>query len=301
MMSEDILFEIQFWLNNIRSLNCREVCNDRSPKVFNLIEDDASATGYGSILNNDLTLVAARKLSNEERDMHSTWRQLANIHFSLTSFLPNIKFSRVNFLVDSQSVAKIINTGNMKLDLQWFTMSIFKVCLFLGMSLKDEWVPQTQNELTDEMSCQADTYDTDDWGFTEEFFSFPNNHFGAFTLDAFANFYNTKCSKVYSLYMALNCSRINTFSFDWKEENVLMVPAVTCIDRALIHLKICKSRGVLVAPKWPSAHYWPMLLNEFSGFISDFLVVKANKVLSHGLNKNSLLGAPLFNAEMIVM
>jgi hypothetical protein len=49
--------------------------------------------------------------------------------------------------------------------------------------------------------------------------------------------------------MAPNCSGIDAFSFDWKKDIVLMVPPVTCIGRALIHLKTCKSIGVLVAPK----------------------------------------------------
>jgi hypothetical protein len=191
----------------------------------------------------------------------------------------------------------------MKPDMQWFEMSFSKLCLFSGISLDVEWVPRNQNKLADEMSRQADIYDTDDWGISKEFFSIINTRFGPFTLDAFANFYNAKCEKFYSLYMAPNCGGINAISFDWKEENVLMVPPVSCIGRALIHLTLrtCKSRGVLVAPKWPSAHYWPMLLNDFSGFISDFLVVNANKVLVQGLNKNSLLGAPYFNGDMIVL
>lgn len=61
-MSEDILFKIKFWLKSIRSLNCREICNDGPPRVFNLIEGDASATGCGSILNNDLEYGSSKKI-----------------------------------------------------------------------------------------------------------------------------------------------------------------------------------------------------------------------------------------------
>ena len=54
-------------------------------------------------------------------------------------------------------------------------------------------------------------------------------------------------------------------------------------------------------PLWPSAAFWPMLLGFFKGFIQDILVVKANKVLVQGRNKNSLLGSGEFGSEMLAM
>ena len=84
-------------------------------------------------------------------------------------------------------------------------------------------------------------------------------------------------------------------------ENILMVPPVNAIGKAMSHLRLCKAKGVLVAPKWSSSYFWPLLLNEFSRFILDIKVFKGNKVLCHGLNKSSLLGAPFFTGEVIAV
>ena len=125
----------------------RVVVETSPPSVFNIIEGDASSTGLGSILNREN--LAARIFSEEERVTHSTYRELANIHHSLLSFLPMIKDSHVKFLVDSQSTAKIVETGSMKDDLQWFATEIFQICFKNNISLKVDWIPREQNTLAD--------------------------------------------------------------------------------------------------------------------------------------------------------
>ena len=91
------------------------------------------------------------------------------------------------------------------------------------------------------------------------------------------------------------------FLHDWHKENVLMVPPVSAVSRALSHLRLCKSKGVLIVPKWPSSHFWPLLMDEFYCHISDIKVFKGKNVLCHGLNTNSLLGASYFNGDVLAV
>ena len=247
------------------------------------------------------SLFAARFFSEEERQEHSTWRELANVLFSLQAFLPKIKDSSLKLKVDNQASVHIMETGSMKPDMQFFSQKIFEICFQNNIKLNLEWVPRDQNKLADFISRQADMLDTDDWGLTTEFFQILQNLYGVFTLDAFANFYNTKCDRFYSLFHAPNSLGVDAFTYDWHEENVLMVPLVLNVGRALHHLRLCKAKGVLVAPKWPSSHFWPLLMKEFYSYIKDVRVFKGNKVLIHGLNKNSLLGAEYFQGDIIVV
>ena len=288
-----------FWQTNIDQLNCRLIFDNSPPKTFQVIEGDASSTGCGSYLNKEK--LAARIFSEEERETHSTYRELANIHFSLLAFLPYIKNSSVKFLVDSQSAAKIVDTGSMKPELQWFATEIFLFCFKNNISLIVEWIPREQNTLADTASRLADIIDIEDWGLTPSFFSFLNNRYGPFTLDAFANYYNTKCSKFYSLYHCPGSSGVDALTYNWYGENVLLVPPVNAIGNTLQHLRVCKAKGVLIAPKWPSGVFWPLLKNEFSEFIVEVKVFKGNKVLCHGLNKNSVLGSPDFSSDIIAV
>ena len=77
-----------------------------------------------------------------------------------------------------------------------------------------------------------------------------------------------------------------------------MVPPV---GRTLRHLQLCRGKGILVVPDWPSAQYWPMLLGEFRAAIKGLLKVKGNKVLEHGYNSNSLLGSFEFRGNILAM
>ena len=80
---------------------------------------------------------------------------------------------------------------------------------------------------------------------------------------------------------------------------MLLVPPVNAIGKALFHLKTCKAKGVLVAPKWHSSYFWPILINDFSRFTLKIQQFKGSKVLCHGLNSNSLLGSPSFTGDVI--
>ena len=289
--------EILFWKDNVEKLNYRRVADQGPPKVFNIIEGDASSTGLGSILNREH--LAARIFSNEEKETHSTYRELSNIHYSLLAFLPRIKNSSVKFLVDSQSAARIVDSGSMKEELQWFATEIFHICFRNNISFRAEWIPRTQNTLADWASREADLIDIEDWQITTNFFTILNSRHGPFTLDAFSNSYNNKCPRFYSLFHSPGCLGVDALTYDWKGENVLLVPPVNAIGQALAHLRICKAKGVLVAPKWPSSYFWPLLRNEFSPFISEINVFKGKNVLCHGHNKNSILGSPDFEGEVI--
>ena len=66
-------------------------------------------------------------------------------------------------------------------------------------------------------------------------------------------------------------------------------------------MRLCKAKGVLVVPFWPSAAYWPLLIRDYRHNIKDFIKVKGNKVLRHGFNTNSLLGSNEFQGYMLAL
>ena len=79
----------------------------------------------------------------------------------------------------------------------------------------------------------------------------------------------------------------------------LMVPPVAVIGRCLEHLVRCRAKGVLVVPLWQSAFFWPLLSEVYFQFIVDTLTVKGRSVLCWGHNKNSLLGSPQFESNVL--
>ena len=59
--------------------------------------------------------------------MSSTWRELAAIVFALESFAPILEGSLVKWFTVSQTAARIIEVGSMKLDLHRLAIKIFSV------------------------------------------------------------------------------------------------------------------------------------------------------------------------------
>ena len=298
-LSQGIKGEIKFWLENLDRFNTKNCFSDKGPIVVDLMEGDASNSGCGSILNG--SLVAAKIFNAYERSQSSTHREISNIHFSLVSFAEKIKGRDLTFKTDSQSAARICKVGSMNPILQFFAEAIFEFCWENNVSLSVEWIPRTENQKADAVSRLADVVDIDDWTLSEEFFQILNNKWGPFTIDLFANYYNYKCPKFYSLFYSKGSAGVNAFCYNWANENALIVPPIPLVIKALRHAKACHCKGTLVVPFWNSAPFWPVLLNEFSQNISGWLQVKGAKVLKQGRNTNSLFGSDTFKGEILAL
>ena len=299
-ISENVQVELDFWLNNLDSLNSRCCVVEKPPSCLHVIASDASDTGCGSILDN-LETKALRLFSEEERSKHSTYRELVAVSHAIKSFLPKISHSRVKLLVDNQSAARIIDVGSMKSELHSIAMEIFFICLRNGISLAVQWIPRSLNEAADSASREAFMVDTDDWQITQQFFDILDRRWGPLSIDCFANYYNKKINRFYSLFNSQGCEGVDAFSFNWNGENCLLVPPVCIVGKVLRHLQLCRAKGILLVPAWPSAHFWPLLVTEFAPFVQDSLRVRGKNVLCHGLNTNSLLGSPHFVGDMLAL
>lgn len=75
-----------------------------------------------------------------------------------------------------------------------------------------------------------------------------------------------------------------------------LVPPVSLIPSAIKHVCLSKCRAVLVVPVWPSAVFWPFLINpddgSFRSMITDILHFEQGQdCFEHGANKQSLFGS----------
>ena len=299
LLNNGIKSEILFWQQNIDRLNIYYCFQSDGPVVFDLIEGDASASGCGSILND--SMIAAQCFNALERAQSSAYREISNIHFSLVSFLANIKGRSVTVKTDSQAAAKICKIGSMNPLLQHFAESIFELCFKNNINLTVDWVPRNENQKADLISRLADRVDVDDWQISPEFFKILNEKWGPFSIDLFANYYNSKCKKFYSLFYSPRSHGVDAFAHSWVGEVAIMVPPISLVPRALSQAKLCRINCTLVIPLWSSSCFWPVILNDYSSFITDILRVKGSKVLLHGRNINSIFGSGSFQGEILAI
>ena len=120
---EIILSELNFWLENLTSLNVRQM-NDYSKSEI-LICSDASDIAAGAVCVSHNEKYFHQMFSEQERLMSSTWRELKALQQSIFTFGKDIKGKTVKVLTDNQNCVKIVEAGSTKGHLQTLALFFF--------------------------------------------------------------------------------------------------------------------------------------------------------------------------------
>ena len=185
----------------------------------------------------------------------------------------------------------ILNNGSMKFDLQCLSLQIWLLADTLGLSLYSRWVPRKLNKYADMLSRVSDTNDS---SVNPAVFKFFDKLWGPYSFDRFADENNKKCDLFNSISNCPFNSGIDAFNFDWHGFNNWLVPPVHLISKTILHAIKCKALCTLVIPKWPSASFWPLLMegHDFKSFIKGKVeYIKPKAFFLPGRNK--LFSKPL--------
>lgn len=66
--------------------------------------------------------------------------------------MPILEGSLAKWCTDSQTMARIIKVGSMKLDLHRLAIKIFQFCAEHSIRMEVQWIPRTENEKADYIS-----------------------------------------------------------------------------------------------------------------------------------------------------
>ena len=265
-LSQDVTYELQFWLNNVDSMNGRRMVPKSS--AVGVVFSDASASGFGGYSVQCGSNLVAGSWSEGESKHSSTMREILAVKYVLLSLIERLSGLTIKWFSDNQNVPRIIEHGSSKEHLQTEAMSIFHTCCAHGISLEMEWIPRSDNEKADFLSRLQDT---DDWGLSLSTFTSIDSVWGPHTIDRFANFRNTKLARFNSRYWNPGSEAIDTFIIDWSGENNYLCPPISLIPRVLLHMKNCHACGTLVVPLWPSSPFWPMICSD-GWHLNDFIL-----------------------------
>ena len=285
----EVVNEILFWKLNTKNLNKRPIIKYEIPELK--IYSDASGTGIAAVFDEN---VCYRNLNFEEKNEHSTYRELLAILHAIESFEVLVKGRNLLWHTDNFSAAIIVRIGSNKCKLHDIATKIYDICRKKEITLTVTWISRKLNSLSDKISK---TIDYDDWTISSLLFNKIYLKWGPFSIDLFADNKNSKCKRFCSKYWCPGTMKVDAFSFDWSNENCLMVPPTFLIARCVKHFLACKGNvsGVLIVPFWPSATFWPFLVNEkqnFKEFIKEYLFFPSTReLLLLGEFKGSLMGS----------
>ena len=99
--------------------------------------------------------------------------------------------------------------------------------------------------------------------FHTTFFEYLNKLWGPFSIDRFANHYDTKLERFNSKFYVPNTEAVDAFLQNWSGVNNLFVLPVKDILRLLKRLEQTKNIiGTLIIPHWTSKAYWAVIQKE---------------------------------------
>ncbi|XP_072025653.1 uncharacterized protein [Amphiura filiformis] len=281
--------ELFFWKTKLADPFKRHLTNYSIPRV--LVFSDASSTGCGAFIS-DTNKVSHRVWSAEEASESSTWRERFAILSALCSFGSSLDNQSIKVFTDNQSAVSILQAGSMKINLHVISLAIFNHCRQHFISLDVQWIPRRENQIADGISR---VIDLDDWGVSPQFFSFVDSIFGPHTVDRFADNFNRKLPVFNSRFWCPGTSGVDAFTSSWNGENNWLVPPVSLVCKAVIHIVASRSVGTLVIPSWPSAAFWPFIFSEHSPVkwvVSEIITINSIRgVFVQGRNCKSLFGS----------
>ncbi|PFX16514.1 Retrovirus-related Pol polyprotein from transposon 17.6 [Stylophora pistillata] len=138
------------------------------------------------------------------------------------------------------------------------------------------------------MQCQAKP-DAADCKLDSEVFQVPNQSFGPFTIDLFANKNNAQLERFYSYLPDPRAEQFDAPVQPWREENAYAFPPFNLISKCLKKISLEGATLLIVCLVWPAQAWYPYLLQ----------LLTSNPVLlpSH----NNLLLDPLGNRHPLII
>ena len=83
------------------------------------------------------------------------------------------------------------------------------------------------------------------------------------------------------------------------------MPPIIIIPEVIMHSFACRAKGTLVIPHWPSAMFWPYIVELDGSFrpytIDCFYTFDGQGVFMQGNNTNSVFGSELFSSPVLFL
>ena len=267
MLAEEARTEIQFWSENFE--NDGQPIWHASPKVEIMTYSDASDVAWGGYAVQLGDQKAVGSWSEEESCMSSTFREIKAARLVLESLALQLAGKEIRHRTDNQGTARIMSVGSRIPELHREAILIYKLCKKYNVRLSVEWVCRDSNKVADELSRLDDP---DDYMLDPVCFRTIDSAWGPHTYDRFASMKTKQLPRFCSRYLNPDCDSTDAFTVSWTNENNWLFPPPYLIPRVLRHMQAGGERGTLIAPHWPSAPWWPLLITRngtWKGFIKD--------------------------------
>lgn len=285
------------------------IASDASNKGLSVIKLCCGASinhvNHSSSCESDLLI--HRRFSEFEVSMSSTARELIAIHDAYLSPALTSRFSgqRIAHLTDNKGAASIFKVGSPVPALQKMALEVFKSCREHNISLQVHWRPRNDPRLQ-QADARSREFDNDDWSIDYDgFCRIEQFSTRDFQIDLFATKSNAKCVRFVSKFKSERHEAvgINAFTLNWRRKGYFYAcPPPRLIVPTLLQVATQKASGILICPRWTSAHFWPYLLPDGSHFcklVSRFKFFRPTCLIGPHILSSTFKGVLTFDLIML--
>ena len=264
--------ELAFWHAQLPAWACTVITQAPFTRV---LYTDASGKGWGGVLERvqarvlEPTRLLASHMWEQVDSEDSVFTELLGLRDALVTFAAHLQGQSVLHRTDSVSTYWVVaHAGSRRSErLTVLARSIWLIALQLSMALACEYVGKDViiRKGADALSRWQDD---NDCALCPLLFTQLWHLCGGFAVDRFATSSNVQSNPVTGQPLPY-CSRflepgtmgMDALSADWSDCSNYAFPPPVILDRVIPLIQRQEANTLLIAPMWPSAIWWPMLLS----------------------------------------
>jgi hypothetical protein len=253
-LDQDSLEELTWWHKEIKNWKSTQITL-MEPKL--VMTTDASKEGWGAVLEGVKTCNGTFLPEIQERS--SNFRELLTVYLAITHFQDLIKDQQLLIRTDNKTTMHYINgAGGTKKPLNRITKMIFWTLKTLNCKMTSIHLPGMDNLTADGLSRLNPLTE---WKLDPRTFSRLNKRWGPHHVDRFSTTSNSQLPRFNSRYPEPTSEAVDALMQDWTNCNNWINPPFRLLTRIVTKLNQSAAEATLIAPWWPSAPWFPLLMD----------------------------------------
>ena len=201
---------------------------------------------------------------HDQVEHHINWKELFSILQAVSHFSERFQWQNKTILVRSDNtvaISYVNKTGGRIPYLNDLMIDLHRLCQSRGLRLQATFIKGELNTVADHLSRNI-PQEYSKWALAADCMRAINQRFGLRTLDLFASKSNAQAEHFVSLHPEQGAMATDAFTLNWGQNNeaILFNPPFVLLPRVLQKVQRDQARGVLIAPLWVTAIWWPVMM-----------------------------------------
>lgn len=229
------------------------------PPSLEMKTDASTSGGWGAVCDTKST---GGRWNEQEKDMHINALELLAIKYGLRCFEKDVTGRHIKLMCDNVCAVTYVKNmgGSRSRECNEIAKQIWIWCRNRDIELTITYIPGKLNIEADRKSRQFN--DRTEWMLNPKIFEKLFLKFSQPHIDLFASRLNCQIKPFISWGPDPDSIAVDAFTVNWSVwDNVYAFPPFSLIQKTLCKLEADQAEGMFIIPHWPTAVWFPQMLN----------------------------------------